>query len=87
MSDDTVIKGVFGKQEEDIPTAAEVFEILADELEGEADVETVVILFHPDRPAALMGNVEIDRAALLLMLGQVAIQDTVMGGADDHTLH
>lgn len=78
---------LFGDEEPlDMPSAAEVFEILADELEGEADVETVVILFHPDRPAALMGNVEIDRAALLLLMGQVAIQDTVRVGADD-TIH
>ena len=84
MSDKKVIQGAFGKP--DVPTAAEVFEILAEELDGEADVETVVILFSEDRPAALMGNVEIDRAALLLLMGQVAIQDTVMGGADD-TIH
>ena len=84
MSDKKVIQGAFGKP--DVPTAAEVFEILAEELDGEPDVETVVILFSEDRPAALMGNVEIDRAALLLLMGQVAIQDTVMGGADD-TIH
>ena len=92
MSDDkdNVIEAVFTREEdakEEYPRASEVFEILAGELEGNDEgVETIVLLYGEDAPTALMGNVPMDRAAMLLLLGQVALTDTMLGGQDE-TIH
>ena len=92
MSDDkdNVIEAVFTREEdeqEEYPRASEVFEILAGELEGNDEgIETIVLLYGKDAPTALMGNVPMDRAAMLLLLGQVALTDTMLGGQDE-TIH
>ena len=92
MSDDkdNVIEAVFTREEdaqEDYPRASEVFQILTDELEGEDEgVETIVLMYSEGAPTVLMGNVPMDRAAMLLLLGQVALTDTMMGGHDG-TVH
>lgn len=91
MSDDkkdNVVEGLFGSKEEEAPSASTMFGILHEELDGEDDgVETVLIMFKEGQPTALMGNVGLDRAAMLLLMGQVALTDTIMGGYDDETLH
>lgn len=93
MSDDkdNVIEAVFTREEdnqEDYPRASEIFETLAGELKGQDDgVETIVLMHSEGLPTVMMGNVPMDRAALLLMLGQVALTDTYLGGYDDETIH
>ena len=87
MSDDNVIEGVFGKDDDKVTGASEVCQILADQLKGEDEGVELLILMHADgQAAALMGNVDLDRAALLMMMGQVALTDTIMGGGDE-TVH
>ena len=82
-----VIQGGFGKKtEEDKPTASDVYQILADELDGVDGVECLAICYVEGEPLLLAGNVEMDAVAMLLMLAQASIVEAIYGGGDE-TVH
>lgn len=82
-----VIDGKFGKKEEERPSACEMFELIAEAIDPEA--EAVAIVYEEGAPVLLASNCEkLDAVAMLLMMGQQALMMQVYGeDADDDTIH
>ena len=83
MSDDNdnVIEGVFGGKEYP-PSASDMFQMFADAYDGEEAVEAVVLVHKEGEPTVLAGNVNLDVASMLLLMGQQALIEQVYGGGD-----
>lgn len=84
-----VIKGDFGKQEDERPLAEDVFELLAEMFAGKSEgVQSLTLIYEEGAPLLVVGNVSMDESAMLLMLGQQALIEQVYGlGGEDGTVH